>query len=238
MGNSSPRFLNINFLNLYIMGKIMISVDYDKSSIKGISQLDDRAKQALTFGNSSRLRKDLTYFIPRQWVHDEEINTQDGKRISKKVFVLGITDDNQVASVTTLSINGLRARHYGKVADNPNFYITCHQNDDKLWRADENAKESVYVDGNFQLHVEGDRAAVTKPQAFKVVDRADVYQLGFTQTAPNSGKWNVNVAKVGEQVVADLAKATVNFYKAILEIPEVEAADCIDDYETYIAGLD
>lgn len=216
----------------------MISVDYDKSSVRGISMLDDRAKQNLTYGNSSRLRKDLTYFIPRQWVHDEEITTSNGKQISKKVFVLGVTEDNQVASVTTLSINGLRARHYGKVSENPNLRITCHQNDEHLWRADENARVGVFEDGNFQLSVEGDRAAVKKPQAFKVVDRADVYQLGFTQTAEGSGKWNVNVAQVDGKTIADLAKATMNFYKAVLEIPEVDAESCIDDYETYIAGLE
>ena len=216
------------------MGKILLSVDYDKSAVRGISTIENNAQR--NTNNSARLRKDLTYFIPRQWVHDEEIMTSNGKKISKKVFVIGVTDDNQVASVTTLSVNSFR-NHYGKGCDKPNLRIPCHRNGYGLWRADENAHEGVFLDGGSLIVLKKINGLMCKPIAFKLVSRCDVYRLNFEETSMGSGKWNVKTFQIDGNTFADLQKVMVNLYEEVFKLPEIEVASVIDD-NTYFQGLD
>lgn len=191
------------------MGKSII--DFDEKSVKGKAQLTDKQVESFNYGNSQRLRKDLVYVVPKQWIHSEEMMVQGVTRLSPKVFCVGYSADGTAQVVTSVSINTLRARHLGKVADGI-LEIQLKKNDAGLLRAAEKQQQfPVMVSGNLPLQVEGNGAFVKRDFAFKVNDRYPVFNFKFKETAKGSGKWNI-LAKEGT-AIADLDTPTVNEYE-------------------------
>lgn len=191
------------------MGKSII--DFDEKSIKGKAVLTEKQITSLNYGNSQRLRKDLVYVVPKQWIHSEEMVINDVTHLSPKVFCVGYDDKGTAQVVTSISVNTLRARHLGKVSDGI-LEIHLKKDDKGLLRAAEKQQQyPVMVSGNLPLKVEGKEAYTTRDFAFKVNDRYPVFNFKFAETAKGSGKWNV-LAKEGTSI-ADLDTPTVNEYE-------------------------
>lgn len=191
------------------MGKSII--DFDEKSVKGKAQLTDKQVESFKYGNSQRLRKDLVYVVPKQWIHSEEMEVNGVKRLSPKVFCVGYDADGTAQVVTSISVNTLRARHLGKVADGI-LEIQLKKDDKGLLRAAERQQQyPVMVSGNLPLKVDGKEAYTTRDFAFKVNDRYPVFNFKFAETSKGSGKWNV-LAKEGTSI-ADLDTPTVNEYE-------------------------
>lgn len=192
------------------MSKNIIN-DYDASSIVGRASFTERQIQNLQF-NAQRLRKDLTYVIPRQWVHDETTGINGGPVYSHKIFAVGYNGENEPEIVTTISINTLRARHLGKCSEG-DLIINVAPSKEKggLLRAINAPKQqSVFVSGSLPVKVEGKDAYIPRDFGFQIIGRECVYQLQVVEHAPGSGKWDV-LTKKGTDI-ADLAVSTVNEY--------------------------
>ena len=208
------------------MNKIVI--DFDKESVAGKATFEGNKLKSLNFGNSQRLRQDLTYVIPAQYVHAEKARINDVDRIVPKVFAVGYDDKGEAQVITTVSINTLRARHLGKVIDGaPSIKLVRK---DGVYRAENTPKQtSVFVSGGLPIQTEGNEAKISRNFGFKVNDRYQVYNFKFAETSTGSGKWNI-VAKEGTDI-ADLDPQTVNEY---VETGVVSADTAmIPDFDAY-----
>lgn len=208
------------------MNKVVI--DFDKKSVAGKATFEGKKLESLNFGNSQRLRQDLTYVIPAQYVHAEKMQINGVNRVAPKVFAVGYDDKGEAQVITTLSINTLRARHLGKVIDGaPSIKLVRK---DGLYRAETAPKQtSVFISGSLPIQTEGNEAKVPRNFGFKVNDRYQVYNFKFAETSTGSGKWNI-VAKEGTDI-ADLDPQTVNEY---VETGVVSADTAmIPDFDAY-----
>jgi hypothetical protein len=106
--------------------KNQVRLDYNPALVQGVAELDD--KQVNNYQTTAqRLRSDLTYVVPKQWIHSEDVTVNGQKRKSNKIFAIGVDASGNAICVVTMSVNGLRARHYGKVKENPTLRISAVQ---------------------------------------------------------------------------------------------------------------
>ncbi len=190
------------------MSKV-IAYDFDKESVAGKATFEGKKLEALNYGNSQRLRRDLTYVVPKQWVHAEKVIIDGEEKTSPKVFAIGYDDTDSPVVVTSVSINTLRARHLGKALDGAPT-IKLVKKDGLLRAATQPQQYPVMVSGNLPIQVVGNEAKVARDFAFKVTDRYTVYNFKFKETSEGSGKWNI-LAKAGTDI-ADLEPRVVNEY--------------------------
>lgn len=214
---------------------IPVRVDYDSRKISGVAQLNDKQIASLNYiQNSARLRKDLTYVIPAQKAHIGKVRVDGEDCDSVRVFAIGIDKNNKALLSTTLSVNTLRAFHYGFVNDGP-LHIEATLNAEGLVRIPKyiNSK-SVWVKGSSHIVVDGRLAIVPRPFAFRVIDRTDVYQPQFKEAYHGPGIYNylTMVDDEGKNIVV-FKKVTVNIYEEVFDVPEVDPVDCIEDFYKY-----
>ena len=135
-----------------MVGKsIQARVEYDATAIVGVSTFTATQLRAIMFEGGTRLRQDLTYVIPRQWVHDEKLKQAfNGYDRSRKVFVIGINDEGQCVTSLTLGVSGLRSSYYGEATEQ--LTISAVKNAVGLYRAISGTELiSVFDKGNFKL---------------------------------------------------------------------------------------
>ena len=215
--------------------KSQCRVDYNPQAISGIAELNDKQVESYQT-TAQRLRSDLIYFVPKQWVHDENVKVNGVDHKSNKIFAIGVDKDGNAITAVTLSVNGLRNRHYGKIKENPNLMIKAFQNDDKLWRAVAGTtQEPVFVQGALPLTVIGKKAYINRPFAFSITGRHQCFGVNFTESAP--GKWNINHHTVGTDEYVTLTSQTLNEYSEVDNVPNVDANACIANFEAFTADL-
>ena len=216
--------------------KNQVRLDYNPELVQGVAELDD--KQVNNYQTTAqRLRSDLTYVVPKQWIHSEDVTVNGQKRKSNKIFAIGVDASGNAICVVTMSVNGLRARHYGKVKENPTLRISAVQNEDKLWRcAPGTAQEPVFAQGALPLTVTGKKAYINRNFAFNITGRHSCYGVNFTETAPNSGKYNIDRQTIDGADFVKLTSQTLNEYTEIDNVPTVDST-VIPGFDTYTNDL-
>lgn len=210
-------------------------VDFNPAAISGIAELNEKQVQNYQT-TAQRLRSDLTYFVPKQWVHDEKVTVNGREQKSNKIFAIGCDANGNPITAVTLSVNGLRNRHYGKVKENPGLRIAAIQNEDKLWRAAQGTQqESVFSQGALPLTVVGNKAYINRPFAFSIVGRNACYGVNFTEKT--TGKWDINHHNEDGKEYVTLSSQTLNEYAEVDNIPSVDVEACIDGFSTYTNDL-
>lgn len=215
------------------MGKTVVTKSYVNGSILGIATLTDTQIENLN-RVSTRLSLDLIYVIPRQWVHSEKLNTPiNGNDRSNKVFAFGFTESGDLKEVVTLSINGLRDRHYGVIKDTPNLKLPVVKNDNGLWRLEPGTSSfSVFSDGSsVPFKTEGNKVYVSEDFSFKVLSRNNCYAVTFQRTAPNANTWDIihvtddgnEIAKLSSRAYNDYVKVPNQFNTDWDKVAEVDA---------------
>jgi hypothetical protein len=216
------------------MKETTIRTEYEPKDVLGVAELDENQVRNLSFNTqSSRLRKDLTYVIPAQKVHNENVQVNNETRKSLRVFCIGVNDKDEVQVRTSISINTLRQRHYGFVAEGKKL-IPAEKNQEGLWRIQSGIRQqSVFANGGLPLVIEGKLGLIKRPMAFRVLDRTEVYQPQFKETAAGSRKFNVVTFHEDGKDYADMAKNPVNIYNEVLEVPKVDAKAVIENFSEY-----
>lgn len=215
--------------------KITCRVDFDTNAIaEPVAKLND--KQVANYQTTAqRLRSDLTYVVPKQWVHSEKVTVNGRESKSNKIFAIGVDSNGNAITAVSLSVNGLRNRHYGKVKDNPALKIKAEQRDG-LWRAVQGtSQESVFSQGALPMTVIGDTAYINRNFAFKIVGRESCYGVNFTEQS--AGKWNINHHTENGVEYVTLSSSTLNEYAELDNIPSVDSNACIPNFDTYTADL-
>lgn len=216
--------------------KSQVRLDYNPALVQGIAELDDKQVQNYQT-TAQRLRSDLTYVVPQQWVHSEDVVVNGVNRKSNKVFAIGVDAHGNAICVVTLSVNGLRARHYGKVKENPTLRISAVQNEDKLWRAAAGtSQEPVFAQGALPLTVKGKKAYINRNFAFNITGRHQCYGVNFTETAANSGKYNIDHQNIDGAEYVKLSQQTLNEYSEIDNVPGFDSG-VIPGFDVYTNDL-
>lgn len=223
-----------------MVGKsIQARVEYDATAIVGVSTFTAAQLRAIMFEGATRLRNDLTYVIPRQWVHDEKLKqTFNGYDTSRKVFVIGINNEGQCVTVLTLGVSGLRSSNYGEATDK--LLISAVKNAAGLHRAISGTELiSVFEKGHFTLKGEDTgKAYVAEDFAFKVVGRHQVYVGKFKAIGRgDSLKWDMLTQKVDGQEYLDLGITSMNRYEQQDVVPEILWDQIPDDARTAITAM-
>lgn len=213
-----------------------IKVEYDAKSVTGVATLTDSQLAGFTNSNSVRLRDDLVYFIPKQKAHGENITVRGRKMTSNKVFAFGCIYDKEAntltpVSVTSLSINGLRQRHYGLVSAGP-VKAEAEQREG-LWRMKDSLPQtSVFAKGGLNVHIEG-KNAVVDPCYFTVIDRQNCHTIGMTE---KDGKYDFNTKEEGGKHYIEFQSTPLNVYQEELGMPEIgNPADLCEDFGKFAA---
>ena len=216
-----------------MVGKSICRIEYDKNAIQGISTLNDKQIAALN-QQSQRLRNDLTYVVVPQFVHSEKLPQPiNGNEFSNRIFVIGVNAEGDAIQALTLSVNGLRARHYGVIKDNPNFKVSAIKNESGLMRAERGTTQfSVFANGALPIVTAGDKAYISRPFAFKVVGRDACYNVSFKQVKNGYDMETFN--EDGKDYVK-FTPVTMNKYEEVDNVPEVDTNGIID--EMYTANL-
>lgn len=199
-----------------------IRLDFDPSNVGEVATLTD--SQVRNFSQQSqRLRQDLTYVICPQWVHEEKIQPVNGYDKSNRIFALGVNEQGVPVMGVTLSVNGLRARHYGRIDQHPGLKIEAVINQDGLKRIGAGASQTnVFSSGALPIKVTTDkRAYITRPFAFRVNGMGQCYTVAFTETSKGSGKWNVNTYNEGGKEYVEFRPQSYNDYVEVDNVPVV-----------------
>lgn len=199
------------------MAKVMVSMNYDSEAIVGISTLEQRQIDSLTFSGQPRLLPEFIYVIPRQWVHDVRLPRRiNDIEISRKFFVLCFKGKDLV-SILDISASSLKAQYYGLVSEGP-LEIMAEQRSG-LWRAKQGTPmTSVFSQGYVTIKDDGNRHCyMPKDFAFKVVGRNEVYTSQLFRTAAGYDM----KTKIGEDgnTILDLGKLRFNDYEQVMTIP-------------------
>ena len=202
--------------------------EFDSSLVGGVSQFEQNQIDNFNFQQSARLRQDLTYVVAPQWVHDEKLARPiNGNDRSRKIFAVGVDANGNPVQMVSLSVNGLRLRHYGKVNDNPTLKIKAAANEQKLFRAVDAIQTSVFKEGNLPIATSDKKAYIKRDFAFKVNDRYAVFVPdGFTKKG--NGYDMDHYQEDGKEYVK-LGKQTVNEYSEVLGAPVVDWDNIIED---------
>lgn len=216
-----------------------IKAEYDAKTIGEVSVLTQAQINGLN-SNSVRLRNDLVYVVPRQKVHSEKISVRGTERNSNKVFAFGCVYDPEAktltpVTVTTLSINGLRQRHYGFVENGPVKALAEQR--DGLWRmkAGQGLDQiSVFKNGGVTVHIDGTTATV-EPINFAVVDRKPCHTIGMTENA--DGKYDFNHKKDGKDDVIEFQATDLNVYEEVFADTSSlgDLGEICDDFKKFAA---
>lgn len=213
-----------------MVGKSLLRIEFDKKAVQGISTLDE--KQIANINQQSqRLRNDLTYVIVPQYVHKEKLPQPiNGNEFSNRVFAIGVNADGQGIHAVTLSVNGLRTRHFGVIAENLNLKVRAYKNAKGLMRPDPSVVQfSVFTYGELPLITTRDHAFISRPFAFKVVGRGQCYNVSFKQV--KNGYDMETFQEEGKDYIK-LVPVTLNKYEEVDNVPEVDTFGIIDEIYT------
>lgn len=199
------------------MAKVIVSMNYDSESIIGISTLEQRQIEGLTFSGQPRLLPGFIYVIPRQWVHDVRLPRRiNDVEVSRKFFVLCFKGKDLVA-VLDISANSLKAQYYGLVSEGP-LEVMAEQRSG-LWRAKQGTPtNSVFSQGYVTIKDDGNRHCyMPKDFAFQVKDRHEVYVSQLVRTAAGYDM----KTKINEDgnTILDLGKQRFNDYEQVMNVP-------------------
>lgn len=223
-----------------MVGKsIQARVEYDVTAIAGVSTFSAAQLRSIMFEGGTRLRQDLTYVIPRQWVHDEKLKQSfNGYDTSRKVFVIGINDEGQCVSVLTLGVSGLRSSYYGEATEQ--IRISAVKNAAGLHRAISGTELiSVFDKGNFKLTgEESGKAYVAENFAFKVTGRHQVLVGKFKSIGRgDSLKWDMLTKTIDGSDYLDLGFTSMNRYEQQDIVPEINWDQVPNDTRTLITSM-
>lgn len=213
-----------------MVGKSLCRIEFDKNALQGISTLNEKQIAALN-QQSQRLRNDLTYVIVPQFVHSEKLpQPVNGNEFSNRVFAIGVNAEGQAIQAVTLSVNGLRARHYGVIAENPNLRVSAVKNDAGLMRAERGTTQySVFANGALPIVTAGDKAYISRPFAFKVTGRNACYNASFKQVKEGYDMETYN--EDGKDYIK-FTPVTMNKYEEVDNVPAVDTNGIIDEIYT------
>ena len=199
-----------------------IRLDFDPSKVGEIATFTDTQLRNLN-SQSQRLRQDLVYVICPQWVHVEKLATPvNGYDTSNRIFALGVNEQGVPVAGVTLSVNGLRATHYGVIKDNPGMKIEAAPNTQGLMRAVGGSQTRVFSLGALPIKTTADkRAYITRPFAFRIAGNNECYAVSFTETAKGSGKWNIDTVNVGGTDYVKFRPQRYNDYQEVDNVPVV-----------------
>lgn len=191
------------------------TVDYDESLVGDIATLSDSTIRSLENSTSVRLRRDLTYVVIPQWVHDYTLKRPIGDaKVSKKVFVFGLNDKNEIENVLTLSVNGLRQSHYGRVSDNPKLAIASEVRDGLNRATSGTSMSSVFKDGALPLRKnDAKQGYIDRPFAFKVIDRDEFFVTGQMKKVATG--WDMPTETVDGKSYIKIVPQTLNIYQEV-----------------------
>lgn len=178
-----------------------IKREYSQDNLKGKAVLTESQIRSWSFTPQTRIRPDLIYAIPPQWVISEKLpKAFNGVEYGKKVFAFGINDKNEVEVITTISVSGLKSTHYGLVQDNPKLLIAAVLNTDKVYRAISGTPTySVFEnEGSFDVKVDGTAAYVPNLFVFRKKGKgAQAWVSAGKRT--NTGKWEMDTMVIDGQ---------------------------------------
>lgn len=202
--------------------------EYDPEAINGVAEMTESQLRSIQNQNSARLRKDLTYVIAPQWVHNEKLATAiNGNDISKKIFAVGVDAEGTPVQIVSLSVNGLRQRHYGLVSANPTLKVVAEKNADGLYRPVGATTYSVFSEGALPIRINGKQAYISRPFAFKVNSRGQVFVVNeFKKVA--KGYDMAHFTEDGKEYLK-LGYQTVNDYAEVMKVPEVDWNEIVDE---------
>lgn len=216
--------------------KSQVRIEFDAGSLRGKAEFSAKQLTNLEYTGSIRLRPDLIYVIPRQWVHKAQLlRTINGKDTSNKVFIIGFNKDRQVETVFTMALNGLTQQFYGLLEDFPTLLISAVKNADNLYRAVAGTSQtSVWLKGGLPIRTKGSNAYIPYDVAFSLSGRKSVWCGKFKEESP--GRWNMLTKYVNDDLFLDLGIQSMNLYTAE-ELPEYtleslgDAAETIASYQ-------
>lgn len=213
-----------------MVGKSMCRIEFDKKAVQGISTLNEKQIASLN-QRSQLLRKDLTYVIVPQYVHSEKLPQPiNGNEFSNRIFAIGVNEAGDAVQAITLSINGLRARHYGMIAENPNLRVSAVKNDAGLMRAERGAQIfSVFETGSLPIVTAGEKAYISRPFAFKVTGRGQCYNVSFKET---KNGYDMETFQEDGKSYVKFTPVTLNKYAEVDSVPEVDTNGIIDEVYT------
>ena len=214
-----------------MVGKSICRIEFDKKAVQGISTFEEKQIENQN-QQSQRLRTDLTYVIAPQFVHKEKLERPiNGHEFSNRVFVFGVNAEGQAISLITLSVNGLRAHHFGAIAERPYLKVRAFKNIKGLMRPDSDAAQfSVFVNGVLPIVFEGDKAYISRPFAFKVIDRRQCYNVSFKRV---KNGYDMETYQEDGKNYIKFVPVTMNSY-AVVDVPEIDTS-LID--KLYTTGL-
>ena len=223
-----------------MVGKsIQARVEYDATVIVGVSKFTAAQLRSIMFEGATRLRTDLTYVIPKQWVHDEKLKQSfNGYDTSRKVFVIGLNDEGQCVTVLTLGVSGLRSSYYGEATEQ--IMISAVKNAAGLHRAISGTELiSVFDKGNFKLTgEESGKAFVAKDFAFKMTGRHQVLIGKFKAIGRGDNvKWDMITKSIDGSDYLDLGFTSMNRYEQLDVVPEINWDQVPDDTHTLITSM-
>lgn len=208
--------------------------EYDSTAIKGKATLTESQINSLTFSPSIRVREDLIYVIPEQWVFDEKLPQRfNGYDTSKKVFAFGINSAGEAVCATTLSISGLRFTHYGLVSDNKNPLISALENTNKVFRAISGTPTySIFRDGKtFMPKVDGSNAYIDKPFVFRKAGKGQQCWVAAGKRLKN-GQWQMDTKVVDGMTYLSLYTSWAADYEVLDKVFDYNWKELCEDLIT------
>lgn len=207
------------------MQKEQVKIEYSTESVQGISVFTTKQIESLTFAAGIvRLREDLVYVIPRQWIHNEKLTRAfRGHEFSKKVFLLGVDPESgSVATVSTLSINSLQSSYYGDVEEWPNLKISAIFRNGVYRAPQGTSMHSVFDNGGVTFLDKDNHAYVAHEMAFKVGKRHSVWVTELNNTGtPENPIWDMSTISDGDSKYLKLVQTTMNRFTEVT-VPDYE----------------
>jgi len=191
------------------------------------ANFNEKQAEFLSNSNSIRLDPTYTYYVPKQWIHEETLRTpiKNGDRTittSNKLYVIGFDSKNQAQIITSISINTFNRMFY-----NPGVQVKAVLKDGVYRAAEGEPKLRFALEPNARLDtcVEGSNVYLNTPIFFKA-GRTEGLQ---TVLKPKGKKYDMETVTVDGHKYLKLENITATVFRTNQEPISCKLEDIFDD---------